>query len=178
VRGAQTQAAEMGGTLSVLRAHASLHSITAYDEYVCSHKEGEELDYKLRKLGVNRVGALGLMFEFKRLDDIKAGDLTPYDIVERLKVKDLSNAFVDRVFSSFDMQSHNRPANMKLDPEEFIFGIYYYATLTKEELATFAFHLYDRSVHTSMTDSVCVKRKRIACARELSWTRSYCTLVA
>jgi hypothetical protein len=85
------------------------------------------------------------------LDDIKVGDLTPYDIVERLKVKDLSNAFVDRVFSSFDMQSHNRPANMKLDPEEFIFGIYYYATLTKEELATFAFHLYDRSVHTLYT---------------------------
>ena len=100
----------MGGVVSasIVRAHLSSNQVTPYDLYVTSNREGEQLDYFLKKLGLRRNGAIALYLEFQRLDDIKAGDLTCADIYERLKVKDLSNGFMERVFTSFNDDTHAR----------------------------------------------------------------------
>lgn len=135
----------MGGSVSIVKASRQnvVNTLSAYDGYVSTYPEGAELDYKLKKLGVSRAGAVALYEEFKRLDDIKTGDFTIEDICERLRTFDLSVSFMQRLFGSFNMETHERGSAVRLDADEFIFGVYYYAVLSRVELASFAFHLYD-----------------------------------
>ncbi|KAG5181479.1 hypothetical protein JKP88DRAFT_246227 [Tribonema minus] len=136
----------MGGAASVVKGGVlSVTGLeTGYDGYVCGHSQGQELDRKLKLLGVSRAGAVGLYEEFKRLDDINTGDITPKDILEKLKVKDLSNTFMERACASFRNEAGADGSSLvKLNAADFILGVFCYTTLNKLELGVFAFRLYD-----------------------------------
>jgi Ca2+-binding EF-hand superfamily protein len=73
---------------------------------------------------------------FREMDADASGSVSLFDFLERCDIE--RTPFIERVFAIVD-----RDASKSLDFREWAFGVWHFATLTKQELVGFLFDLYD-----------------------------------